>query len=198
MLDVLVVCTGNICRSPMAEGFLLDRSARLFGGRIRVSSAGTWGRTGQSPTREAILAAGERGADIAEQRSMSFRGELARRADLVVTMTEEQRGEVLEQLREAANRTFTLKELVALLAELPAPSGEPTRESLFDRIEQADRLRRGAPAPAVFDQDVADPLGLSMEAYRATAWEIESLIDQLLEGLVGRSPAARPAEATEA
>jgi hypothetical protein len=45
---------------------------------------------------------------------------------------------------------------------------------------------------------VADPLGLSLEAYRAVAWEIESLVDELLKGLAGQFPATRPAEATEA
>jgi protein-tyrosine phosphatase len=198
VLDVLFVCTGNICRSPMAEGFLADRSARLFGGGIRVSSAGTWARTGNPATPESVVAAGERGPDIAGHRSSSFRGDLARRADLVLTMTEEQRGEVLEQVPEAEPRTFTFKELVALLHELPPPSGEPTREALVARIEQADSLRRSASVPSFHDTDVADPLGLSVEAYRAIAWEIEGLVDELLEGLVGRSPATRPAEATEA
>jgi protein-tyrosine phosphatase len=198
VLAVLVVCTGNICRSPIAEGFLRDRSARVLGDPLRVGSAGTWARTGKPPTDEAILAAGERGVDIAAQTSTSFRGELARRADLLVTMTEEQRGEVLGQVAEAAGKTFTLKELVTLLRELPAPPSPSDRETVLRRIADADALRRGSGAPEVFDADVADPLGLSLEAYRAVAWEIESLVDELLERLAGQSPAARSAEATEA
>jgi protein-tyrosine phosphatase len=198
VLAVLVVCTGNICRSPIAEGFLRDRSARAFGDPLRVGSAGTWARTGNPPTEEAMLAAGERGVDIEAQTSTSFRGELARRADLVLTMTEEQRGEVLGQVPEAGGKTFTLKELVALLRELPAPPSPADREILLRRIAEADELRRGSGAPDVPDADVADPLGLSLEAYRAVAWEIESLVDELLKGLGGRAAAASPAEATEA
>jgi protein-tyrosine phosphatase len=182
----------------MAEGFLRDRSSRLLGGALNVTSAGTWARSGKPPTEESVVAAGERGIDIASQRSTSFRGELAHRSDLMVTMTEEQRGEVLEQAPEAASRTFTLKELVTLLKELPPPSGGVDQGSLRDRIAQADALRRSPDAPTVYDVDVADPLGLSLETYRAVAWEIETLVDELVEGLAGRAPAARPAETSEA
>jgi protein-tyrosine phosphatase len=198
VLAVLVVCTGNICRSPIAEGFLQDRSAHLLGGALTVSSAGTWARTGKPPTPEAVVAAGERGVDVSAQQSTSFRREAARGADLVLTMTEEQKGEVLEQIPEAASKTFTLKEVVGLLRELPP--GPPTRDrqALLDRIAQADALRRGSTAPDLHDADVADPLGLSLQAYRAVAWEIETLVDDLLEGLLGRGATARSAEATEA
>lgn len=198
MLAVLLVCTGNICRSPIAEGFLRERSGAVLAEPFTVGSAGTWARSGQPPTDEAIAAAGERGVDIGTQTSTSFRPDLARRADVVVTMTEEQRGEVLGQVSEAAGKTFTLKELVGLLQELPPPPASPDRGSLLGRIAEADGLRRGPGAPEIVDADVADPLGLSLEAYRAVAWEIESLVDGLLEGLAGRAPTARSVRATEA
>ena len=184
MLRVLVVCTGNICRSPMAHGFLADRSRRQLNGAIKVRSAGTWARKGSPPTREAIDAAAERGVDIHELRSSPVKGDVARQADLVLTMTGEQRAEVLEAAPEAAQKTFTLKEFVALLRELP-PCGGLDRGALLERVEQAHRLRmQGAVAPLA-DQDVVDPLSMSYETYRAVAWEIDGLIDDLVHGLAG-------------
>jgi protein-tyrosine phosphatase len=190
VLSVLLVCTGNICRSPMAEGFLRDRSSRFLGGGIRVNSAGTWARGDQPPTPEAMAVAGERGVDIEGNRSTTFLPELADRADLVVTMTEEHKEEVLDLAPEVRAKVFTLKELVELLAELPAADPAVSRQALLDRIAAADRMRRHPGVVSAVDMDVADPLGLSVEAYRATAWEIEGLIDRLVEGLAGKAAMA--------
>jgi protein-tyrosine phosphatase len=195
---VLLVCTGNICRTPMAEGFLRERSSLLPDGGLRVSSAGTWATHGNSPTGEAVIAAAERGADIRALQSTPVTPELVERADLVLTMTEEQRDEVLEQAPGVRGKTFTLKELVTLLRELGPPPVDAGREGLLARVEAADRLRRALDAPAVPDADVSDPLGLAVDAYRAVAWEIDGLVDALVEGLYGPVPRApRQAEASE-
>lgn len=174
----------------MAEGFLRDRSSRFLDGALRVTSAGTWARGNQPPTPEAVAAAGKRGIDIEGNRSTTFLPELADRADLVVTMTEEHKEEVLDVAPEALAKTFTLKELVHLVDELPAADPEVSRASLLERIGAADRMRRHPDVMPTADVDVADPLGLSMEAYRATAWEIEGLIDRLVEGLAGKTAMA--------
>jgi protein-tyrosine phosphatase len=185
VLAVLFVCTGNICRSPLAEGFLADRSHRLLDGAIEVGSAGTWASAGRPPTPESVAAGGDRGVDISGLRATSFRGALAREADLVLTMTREQEDEVLAQARGAGPKTFTLKEAVALFRALPPPEGRPDRDALLERIAGADRLRGEPGAPQVPDADVSDPLGMSPEIYRAVAWEIEGLVDELVEGLFG-------------
>jgi protein-tyrosine phosphatase len=169
----------------MAHGFLEERSRRLLSGAIRVRSAGTWARPGYGATDEAVAAAAERGVDIAEHRSTSFTPDLATWADLVITMTGEQREEVLHAAPNAGPKTFTLKELVALLGALPPPDGPLSRETLVVRVAEAARLREGGTGPRPADEDVADPLGLGMEAYRATSWEIEELIDAAVRGLAG-------------
>ena len=72
MTAILVVCTGNICRSPMAEGFLRDALLRRFGERTPVvSSAGTIGWTGSPASPESVIAAAERGSDIESHRPAS-------------------------------------------------------------------------------------------------------------------------------
>jgi protein-tyrosine phosphatase len=169
----------------MALGFLADRSRRLLGGAIEVGSAGTWARPGSPPTAEAEEAAGERGVNISEHRSTPFTPHLATRSDLVLTMTVEQREEVLAAAPEAAPRTFTLKQLVALLRALPPLAGEQSREALVARVAEADRLRASGEGPRPADEDVADPIGMSASTYRAVAWEIEELTDALVRGLAG-------------
>jgi protein-tyrosine phosphatase len=169
----------------MALGFLAERSYRLLGGAIRVRSAGTWARTGSPATHEAEDAAAERGVDITEHRSSPFTPAMAASADLVLTMTGEQREEVLHAVPEARGRTFTMKELVALVGALPPPAGGPSREAMTARIAQADRLRASGEGPRPADEDVADPIGLSADTYRAVAWELEELTDALVHGLAG-------------
>ena len=191
MLRVLVVCTGNICRSPIAHGLLEDRSRRLTDGQIEVRSAGTWARRGSPATSEAVAAAEELGIDVHGHRSTPFARELADWGDLVVTMTGEQREEVLQAAPDARSKTFTLKELVSLLDSLPDAEDVPIGEPTLERIGAANRLRDVPGRPTLVDEDVVDPLGLSQLTYRAVAHEIEGLVDGLVRGLAGhRTPAA--------
>ena len=70
-MNLLVVCLGNICRSPMAEGALRARLATSpLAGRVRVDSAGTGGwHAGEPPDRRAIACARDHGVDISGQRA---------------------------------------------------------------------------------------------------------------------------------
>lgn len=177
----------------MAEGFLVERSERLFGGSVRVRSAGTWARRAGPPMSESIQAAAERGVDISALSSSPVEPEMIRDSDLVLTMTAEQRDEVLALAPEARDRTFTLKEAVALFAAMPTAAGGE-RDALLARIEEAARLRETG-SVVVSDEDVSDPLGMSIDTYRAVAWEIENLVDALVAGLSGSERREETAEA---
>jgi protein-tyrosine phosphatase len=194
VLRVLLVCTGNICRSPLAHGFLADRSLRYLDGGIEVRSAGTWARDGGPATAEAVAAGVEAGIDIAAHRSSRFRADHADWADVVLTMTGEQRDEVLAVSSGARSKTFTLKEAAALLRDRPPVEGPLDRSMLLGRIAEADGVRQ-AGAPQLADEDVADPLGMSALTYRAVAAEIEGLVDGLLRGLGADLETAPAAEA---
>lgn len=86
MYHILTVCTGNICRSPMAEGLLKHLLPQHFKDRITVGSAGTHGLHGHQPSPFAVEALQEWGIDIRNHRARQLNRDLVRRADLILTM----------------------------------------------------------------------------------------------------------------
>jgi len=194
MTSILVVCTGNICRSPMAEGLLraaLQR--RLAEDAPVVSSAGTMGLEGYAASPEGVEAAGELGADIHTHRARRLTVPMTEAADLLLCMASDHREIVSGVTPRLAARAFTLKELVRLVEALPEADGEP----LAARLAAADAARRAGAVPPSNDDDIADPLGQPLEAYRAIAWELETWIERLVVGLLGPAASAEAAAGGE-
>lgn len=194
MPSILVICTGNVCRSPMAEGFLRATLRRRFGDLApAVTSAGTSGWEGSGAMPESVDAAEERGVDIS--------GHVARRltrgdvfdSDVVIAMAAEHRDAVSRAMPEAAGRTFTLKELVRLLEALAPPTRPLAADDLSDRVAEAEEVRRGGYAGNPHDEDVVDPLGLPLESFRAIAWELDEWTARLAQSMYGSAPAAAAA-----
>ena len=174
--NVLVVCTGNICRSPLGEAAL---RGRLDG--VVVASAGTDAQDGGPATEGSRVAGGERGLDLSTHRSRRLTVGMVEEAALVIGMERAHRDAIARAVPTAAARTFTLKELVLLLE-----AGGPPTGSLAERVAEAAR-RRAASATRSEDLDVADPYGAHLDAYRRTADEIASWTDRLA-ALLGAVP----------
>ncbi|HXF35729.1 MAG TPA: low molecular weight protein arginine phosphatase [Actinomycetota bacterium] len=196
MPTILVVCTGNICRSPTAAAFLREALERRFGpGAFEVRSAGTMAWEGSPPPPEAVAAGAELGVDLSGHRAAALTHGMVDEADLVVTMAREHRDAIHRAVPAAVGRTFTLKELIFLLEQLPPPRGEG--DELLGRVADADRLRAFLRRPRR-DADVVDPLGGDPEEYRRTARVIRDLVERLVAALWGPSAgraAGRPAGA---
>jgi RpiB/LacA/LacB family sugar-phosphate isomerase len=108
MKRILFVCTGNVCRSPMAEGLF----RKLTAGRadIQIASAGITAARGMPPSEQAVAAMAEIGADISCQRSQPLTAELVQWASFIFVMTRAHR-EMIEMIfPEAAEKTFLLKD----------------------------------------------------------------------------------------
>ena len=167
-LTVLVVCTGNVCRSPLAERLL---QARL-GERAVVRSAGVRGLDGAAmdPSAEAELV--RRGGDPTGFAARRVRVTDVHAADLVLTMTTAQRSEVLVEAPAALHRIFTLRELAHLLATVePAP---------LDPDAIADLARRRGSA-TLERYDIADPIGAPPEVHAEVATEIDEAVAAIVE-----------------
>ena len=102
---VLVVCTGNTCRSPMAAGWL---NKKLTGKGWEAESAGVaaWGGAPASP--EAVVVMREIGVDISAHRSRALSRELAVAAHIILAMTEAHRREIARRFPEAAGKVHLL------------------------------------------------------------------------------------------
>jgi protein-tyrosine phosphatase len=119
MKRVLVVCLGNICRSPIGEG-LLRHHAAIQGVRLQVASAGTSGHhVGEAPDRRSVEVMRRHGLDISGQRSAQLTMKDLERYDVVLAM-------------DAAN----LNDIEALAERLKARGGSPAEVVRFDA--QAD------------------------------------------------------------
>lgn len=90
-VDVMFVCTGNTCRSPMAEGWLRHALPKEWRGRVTVHSSGTGALPGMPATDSAVAAARRDRFDIGRHRSTLLTDRLIRQADLVVAMEERHR-----------------------------------------------------------------------------------------------------------
>jgi protein-tyrosine phosphatase len=189
MTSILVVCTGNVCRSPMAEGLLRKALVDVLGDDApAVSSAGIAGWEGSAAMPEAVAAAAELDVDIAGHRARRLRPGMAETADLVLGMSREHRDAIVRSTPSVAGRSFTLKELVRLLERLPG--GGPDRAS--DRLAAAETLRHADGRTGGGDDDVADPLGMPIDGYRAIADELDDRCTRLARAAFA-GVVARPA-----
>jgi protein-tyrosine phosphatase len=186
MTSILVVCTGNICRSPIAEGLLRGALVARFGTLApNVASAGTFGMEGSGARAESVRAAAERGVDISGHVAREITGTMVEHATLVVTMAGEHRDAIARFSPDTAHKTFTLKELVRLLESLPNVAPGVAPDALLKRAAEAEAKRENGFAGNPHDLDVADPLGMPIDSYRAIAWELDEWTTRLVDGLYG-------------
>ncbi|MDQ4065208.1 MAG: hypothetical protein M3161_04105 [Actinomycetota bacterium] len=174
-MKVVMVCTGNLCRSPMAEA-LLRHAAQGRGCDIEVSSIGTWAHFGHPAMPEAIAVLAQRGVELGEHRSRPVEIAELQGADVVVAMTSVHRKELLQLAPEIEHKLVLLKELTEMAIEGDLPA------SAEARIERLLGARRPQWRRAL---DLDDPIGKPLGAYEKTAAEIQMAVEVLVDALCG-------------
>jgi len=105
---VLFVCTGNICRSPMAEGLMMERLREEGRSDISVSSAGIFANPGNTAEPFAVQAAREAGVDISGHRARVVNNDNLNWADMVLVMESGQRGFISMVFPHQSGKVFFL------------------------------------------------------------------------------------------
>ena len=178
MKNVLFVCTGNICRSPIAEGLF----RRLIGNRkdIEVVSAGVHAVRGQPPSLYAVQVCAEEGTDISGLRSQPLTATLVNQATHIFAMTGAHLETIQALFPHTAEKTFLLREFeepgTTVWREVPDPIGlgrevyehcariiKNALPSVLAFVEQGELVRPGAMRSPDVSSYSMDPLSRQFE-----------------------------------
>ena len=114
ILDILFVCTGNSCRSVMAEGLLKKMAKEMKKNNVRVNSAGVATMNGIPPTENTITVMKKEGVDVSNYRSPKLTKEMITRSDLIIAMHKFHRDRIIELAPPAEPKTHLLKDFTRL------------------------------------------------------------------------------------
>jgi protein-tyrosine phosphatase len=137
--NILFVCSGNTCRSPLAEGIARAALHARSPGKWTVSSAGTGTTDGLPASEHSIEVARRKGLDITGHRSRILDAAIVDEADLIVTMGARHRSTVGMIDGDAIDHTFVITEFCDDIdGDVPDPIGgdEDTYERIYVMIER--------------------------------------------------------------
>lgn len=183
---VLYICTGNVCRSPMAE--LLFQGWVAPGHDLSVSSAGTRALVGHGIDTSSASALGQLGIDPSRHRARQFEAWMAKDADLILTAERAHRDTVMTELPAAFRRTFTMKEFARLAKHLHP--GSP-----LDVIAEAAGFR-GIDGPTSEDDDnMPDPYKGRIKNAKSIAQQVTDTVRATVGALGMATPPPAPPQA---
>jgi protein-tyrosine phosphatase len=203
MLDILFVCTGNLCRSPMAEALFQSKLTSDYPGLtslILAHSAGTSAVEDSPATSSAVQAMDLWDVDLEPHRSSELTLTQLRDADIVVVMAREHLLSIERMYPQALQKSTTLKHLASMSQEIAVRLGEETvqdEDEACQRLAAVLELLRDAADSDNFladvqsrSSDIIDPIGSSLQVYLGVAEDIESSLDKVMRALFGRPETA--------
>jgi protein-tyrosine-phosphatase len=174
---VLFVCTGNSCRSPMAEGILKKMLEENKLDNFEVGSAGTSSLDGAFPSLFAIEVAKTQNVDLTRHRSHQLNQQILRKADLILAMSNEHLERIRNMNEKALKKTYLLK---AFPQHHPTSSPEaPARHPSGEDLSTTENENK---SPGL--SYIKDPIGGSIEDYNRCFLEIEKEIRRIFPELI--------------
>lgn len=187
---ILVVCTANLCRSPVAEHLVRARVAQLgLTAAVQVSSAGVAARPGTEMDPAAARELRVRGLDPANFRTRVLTAEHVRSAQLVLVASRRHRIAVAELDATAVRRTFTLREMGRIAAALAAESQLRlgSRLGLLELVNHVRHARASYPPARPGEDDLADPFRRGPKTMTDCADLVVAACEPWLALLAGRT-----------
>lgn len=169
---MLFVCTGNICRSPIAERLVTGGSPQARGRDLTASSAGLQAVVGHPIHPNAVRVIEAFGGNTSNFAARQLSREIATDADLILTMTRSQRDAVLALVPQKLHRTFSLGEAALLAADRQLES-----------LSKMGMLRSRLVAEKV--PEVPDPIGKDPDFFAKVGEQISELL-QPITGFIAR------------
>jgi protein-tyrosine phosphatase len=192
-----MVCTGNICRSPLAAQLLAVRLAENGLARfVFVESAGLSAVVGDPMDAVPASISQRQGGDPSTHLARQLSTAIVNRADLILTMTRQQRDETVKLFPRASQRSFSIGELTQLIG----PTNDQTRAvyaaDTAERLRQ-QTLRTGrnrSSARTRSEDDIDDPYRGSLELHETIGQQITLACSELAAGFEGWASAPAVAE----
>ena len=194
---ILIVCTGNICRSPFIERLLqcrLDERQRTRGrqgpaGTTLVHSAGTGGLNGWAMDERAAAQLVAHGGDPAGFRARELTPDLIAVSDLVLTATRAHRGKVAAMSPRALRRLFTFHDFADLVAGIDGQgagvTGTDQRAWVRQLAEEASARRGVNPPLDPAHADIVDPYGRQDRVFAEMAQQVVGSMPAVVRALAG-------------
>ncbi len=176
-LKILVVCTANVCRSPMAAHFLTAAAADA-GLEVEVASSGFL-LGDQTASDEVLAVMGERGVDLSSHRSRLTTPAMVAEADVVLTMERRHARDLVLMAPGHSRRIHTVGGAVDLLE-----AADTTGKGPAEKLTSIGEGRSTAALLGVGEDEVADPYGRGRKENRSAASHLESLSARLINALI--------------
>ena len=144
--SVLLVCTANQCRSPMAEAMLKSYLIKMDPGcDWIIESAGTWTESGHPATPYGVTVMAKMGLDTSRHRSQPISKELLDRFELILTMEAGHKEAIQIEFPQLANRVYLLSEMAGEQVPVLDPIGEPIEAYQQTANEIKNWIQKGIP-----------------------------------------------------